>query len=68
MFPLNTLTEQDIRDPEIYKVNFARTEKYRNSAIPSIQRMLNKQLVAAGGTTAKQDGSTNGPRGRGPRT
>ena len=60
MFPLNTLTEHDIRDPEIYEVNFARKEKYRNSAIPSIQ------LPAAGGTTAKQDRSTNGPRGRGP--
>ena len=68
MFPLKTLTEHNIRDQEIYEVNFARTVKYKNSAIPNIQRMLNQHQVAAGRTTAKQDRQTNEPRGRGPRS
>ena len=41
MFPLNPPSQQTTRDREVYKINFARTEAYRRSAVPSIQRMLN---------------------------
>ena len=44
-FPLNTALledEHDIRNRELFNVNFARTERYRNSAIPAIQRRLNE--------------------------
>ena len=45
MFPINKVNEHNIRDKEFYKVNFARTERYRQSAIPSIQRMLNHHVA-----------------------
>ena len=51
MFPINQVNEHNIRDKEFYKVNFARTERYKQSAIPSIQRMLNHH-VAVGGAAA----------------
>ena len=44
LFPLNNNQEShsaDIRYREQFKVNFARTESYRKSAIPYCQRMLN---------------------------
>ena len=31
----------DLRNTEKYIVNFARTENYRNSAVPYFQRLLN---------------------------
>ena len=41
MFPLNTQGLLDLRNTEKYAVNFARTENYRNSAVPYCQRLLN---------------------------
>ena len=44
MFPLNKNLEadrMDVRNREKFEVNFARTEKYRMSAIPFCQRKLN---------------------------
>ena len=40
MFPLND-TELNLRNPEKYEVKFARTGRLFNSAVPSIQRLLN---------------------------
>ena len=34
-------TEQNLRNPEKFSVNFAHTENYRNSAVPYCQRLLN---------------------------
>ena len=48
MFPLNHTSKHNLRDQEAYYVNFARTEIYRKSAIPSIQRMLNAHAVRLG--------------------
>ena len=44
MFPLNTERSNrvSVRHAEKYLVNFARTENYRNSAIPYCQRLLNE--------------------------
>ena len=43
MFPLNQIEHgPNIREKEIFKVNFARTEQYRKSAIPHCQRLLNE--------------------------
>ena len=42
LFPLNPEPEYDIRNSEVFHVNFARTEAYKKSAIPSIQRRLNE--------------------------
>ena len=43
MFPLNQIEHgHNIREKEIFKVNFARTEQYRKSAIPHCQRLLNE--------------------------
>ena len=42
MFPLNNNQDRiDIRNREMFEVNFARTEKYRMSALPFCQRKLN---------------------------
>ena len=41
MFPLNPENIQNVRQPEKYSVNFARTKNYRNSAVPYCQRLLN---------------------------
>ena len=41
-FPKKTVeSSHDIREREQYHVNFARTEAYRLSAVPSLQRLLN---------------------------
>ena len=42
MFPLAPESVHNIRHTEKYSVNFARTENYRNSAIPYCQRLLNE--------------------------
>ena len=43
LFPLNSkVTSHDLRSNEPYKVNFARTSAYQNSAIPYCQRLLNQ--------------------------
>ena len=49
MFPLNPNLNNtlDIRNREPYKVNFCRTEAYRNSTIPYCQRLLNIDAAEA---------------------
>ena len=42
MFPLNEQGPLNIRNTEKYIVNFARTENYKNSAVPYCQRLLNE--------------------------
>ena len=45
MFPLNEIQHNmEKRCNEKFKVNHARTERYRHSAIPYLQRLLNSQL------------------------
>ena len=43
MFPVNPNlgNDIDIRNREQFKVNFARTNAYKNSAVPFCQRLLN---------------------------
>ena len=44
-FPLNTKNNSvDTRKSEHFKVNWAKSESYRMSAIPYIQRMLNQHV------------------------
>ena len=44
MFPLNEIQHNmDKRSNEKFKVNHARTERYRHSPIPYLQRLLNSQ-------------------------
>ena len=44
MFPRNEVDHaHSIRKPDTFKVNFARKEKYKKSAIPYSQRLLNEQ-------------------------
>ena len=46
MFPLNdSESSQVTRNHEKYHVNFAHTELYKRSAIPSLQRLLNQQKI-----------------------
>ena len=46
MFPRNKADhEHNIRKPETYKVNFARTKSYKKSAIPYCQRLLNEEIA-----------------------
>ena len=43
MFPLKQVeSTQNTRGRETYQVNFALTEAYKQSAVPTIQRMLNR--------------------------
>ena len=42
MFPINLNNTKITRNPNKYKVNFAKTERYKKSSIPSLQRMLNQ--------------------------
>ena len=42
-FPENAETNKSIRNKEKFKVNFAYTNIYKNSAIPYCQRLLNQQ-------------------------
>ena len=43
MFPKNeNKTTSKTRHPETFKLNMALTERYKNSSIPFMQRMLNK--------------------------
>ena len=43
LFPYNEQysVNPHIRDRELYKVNFSHGEKYRKSAVPTMQRLLN---------------------------
>ena len=42
MFPLSHEHDQNVRNREKFKVNFAHTETYRRSAVPYCQRLLNQ--------------------------
>ena len=42
MFPININRTKITRNSNKYKVNFAKTERYKKSSIPSLQRMLNE--------------------------
>ena len=42
LFPLNQKHMYNTRKQEKYKVNYANTSRYSNSAIPYMQRLLNK--------------------------
>ena len=42
MFPVNMKTKKKTRNNEKYKVNFAKSERYKRSTIPSLQRKLNE--------------------------
>ena len=42
MFPVNIKNGKKTRNHKKYKVNFAKAERYKKSAIPSLQRMLNE--------------------------
>ena len=45
MFPLKKkMNNIETRKPEKFRVNFAKTERLKKSAIPNMQRMLNKNL------------------------
>ena len=47
MFPLNeNSSDKDVRSREKYKVNFAFTTTYKNSAVPCCQRLLNPREEA----------------------
>ena len=44
IFPLNKAPSTiDIRKPEKYHVNMARTNRYKKSAVPYMQRLLNNE-------------------------
>ena len=48
MFPVKSVENNpNLRGHEAYHVNFAHTEAYKQSAIPTIQRMLNKHAERA---------------------
>ena len=44
LFPLNPNQDARVRYSEPYKVNFAITDTYKDSAIPYCQGLLNKHL------------------------
>ena len=45
MFPLNLENPYNSREAEKYQVNFAKTENYKNSAVPFCQRLLNEDYM-----------------------
>ena len=46
MFPTNQEHDQNVQNREKYKVNFAHTVNYRQSAVPFCQRLLNEDTRA----------------------
>ena len=46
MIPLNFEDDQNARNHEKFKVNFAHTETYIQSAVPFCQRLLNQEASA----------------------
>ena len=42
MFPININRTKITRNSNKYKVNFAKTERYKKSSIPSLQRIVNE--------------------------
>ena len=57
IFPLNIQSKHNLREQEMFKVNFSRTEAYKKSAIPSIQRMLNHHIASGKGEPGGPEGS-----------
>ena len=45
LFPLRPTNETNVRDPEVFSVNFAKTSTYKKSAIPFCQRLLNEYYI-----------------------
>ena len=45
-FPLNKNVKKVLRKTNKYKINFAKTERYMNSTIPSLQRMINNHEIS----------------------
>ena len=44
MFPLREKHhDMDVRSEDIFEVNFAKTERFKKSSIPTTQRMLNSE-------------------------
>ena len=43
MFPLNSTLDHDMRTKQKYHVQFAHTNRLRDSAIPQLQRALNRE-------------------------
>ena len=71
-FPQNPVLNNNIqiRDREPFKVNFARTAQYKNSAIPYIQRRLNENSrsvaeAGASGPGCRRAGGTGQGAGGG---
>ena len=45
MFPLNSKEHiMKTRDNNIYKINYGKSKRYKDSAIPAMQRLLNRDL------------------------
>ena len=44
-FPLNLKNHKNTRNHESFKVNFAHRKRYKNSTIPTMQRMLNNDEI-----------------------
>ena len=47
IFPLNTEDVNNVRNHDVFQVNYARTSAYQNSAIPAIQRRLNQHYSSS---------------------
>ena len=46
LFPFNPETSKyDLRNRELFKINFAHTSRYKQSAIPFCQRLLNSHYI-----------------------
>ena len=45
MFPLNSTLDHDIRKKGKFQVQFAHTNRLRDSAIPQLQRALNREAT-----------------------
>ena len=46
LFPLKPVHNQDVRENEIFTVNFAKTSTYKKSAIPFCQGLLNQHFMS----------------------
>ena len=66
-FPRNPNLENNIvaREREEFIVNFARTEQYRKSTIPSCQRLLNSHFQARGSVRAAEGAGAEPEQGAG---
>ena len=75
----NLVSSNEVRDREAFKVNFARTKQYQNSAIPYCQKLLNEHVRekrgekragaglepgAGAGNSRRRQGAGAGGRGR----